>query len=897
MRAASIDVNQIASLLVSTEARGILLLMALSLLTLALRRSAAATRHWLWFVGMVGLLALPVMSVLLPRWTVELPAWMSEKIAAPEQPAPGAWRVEEAAPAAVRGASPIHSQDRAAAPAQPPFEHDVSAMQVAEAGAAPQRTAALSAPLALLGVWGLGASLLLASLAASLVAVARLARRSEVFPRGRVTVLTDQMRQELGIRTPVRVLRGEPGAMPMSWGVLRPVILLPEGADRWHNGRLVSVLLHELSHVRRRDCFSQIAAELALALHWPNPLAWLAAHRLRVEREHACDDAVVAAGARPSEYALELLSLARGFTPARGSSMAAVAMARPVHLAGRVRALLEERRARRRLSTARAYGLAAVAATMAAAASAFTPFAGPLEASDRLAPAAPASFSPATDFAPSIIGVEVSRSFAPPAELPDASILGVADFSLTPEHIVPPEPQRPLIIPAAFTKLISSRPPPQAASCGMATTGWRQSSVNSDDDTHRLRWSRPGCDVDVRLEGEVEFTADFRDIARLGPGAFLRIEEDDGRAERRLDVTPGNGGAPTYAYTVDSREQPFDVAARAWYEGMLLQVFRRAGFMAEERVAAMLRAGGVAAVLQELDALPSDYVFATYVRELFEQADVTAAQAVDLLNRAGPRVESDYYLSEILQAVATRHLGSDAVLDAFIASSRTIESDHYRSEVLTRALQRESLAPARVAAVLRSATEISSDHYLSQLLESMASRYALEPELRQVYLAAVESIESDHYRTEVLSALLARNDLEAAELAVVLRATSGVDSDHYRTEILQRVATRALPSDPIRLAYLEAAAGIGSDHYRREALGYLVARETLSPAQLQEVIRAAAGIDSDHYKSDLLIDILRRHRVEGPTREVFMQAMDSIGSSHYRGEVAQALLRSDRGGA
>lgn len=69
--------------------------------------------------------------------------------------------------------------------------------------------------------------------------------------------------------------------------------------------------MHELAHVRRRDVLVQLGAEGARALHWLDPLVWIALRELQVERERACDDAVLQAGARPSGYAAFLLSFAR----------------------------------------------------------------------------------------------------------------------------------------------------------------------------------------------------------------------------------------------------------------------------------------------------------------------------------------------------------------------------------------------------------------------------------------------------------------------------------------------------------------------------------------------------------------------------------------------------------
>jgi hypothetical protein len=133
--------------------------------------------------------------------------------------------------------------------------------------------------------------------------------------------------------------------MPATWGSLRPVILLPAEADGWPAERRRVVLLHELAHVKRWDCLTQMLARLACGLYWFNPLAWVAAHRMRVERERACDDLVLNGGFKASDYASHLVEIARSFR--RMPQMAAIAMARSTSLAGRVAAIIDDTRKRR----------------------------------------------------------------------------------------------------------------------------------------------------------------------------------------------------------------------------------------------------------------------------------------------------------------------------------------------------------------------------------------------------------------------------------------------------------------------------------------------------------------------------------------------------------------------
>ena len=69
--------------------------------------------------------------------------------------------------------------------------------------------------------------------------------------------------------------------MPLVWGIVRPVIVLPVASRPWSAARLRTVLLHELIHVQRRDLLAQVMAQAACCLYWFHPLAWIAAREQR----------------------------------------------------------------------------------------------------------------------------------------------------------------------------------------------------------------------------------------------------------------------------------------------------------------------------------------------------------------------------------------------------------------------------------------------------------------------------------------------------------------------------------------------------------------------------------------------------------------------------------------
>ncbi len=195
----------------------------------------------------------------------------------------------------------------------------------------------------LAAVWLAGTVLILGRLVVGIVAVQWMARRTHKVTAAAWLPLARRIAAELGLSR-VTFRRSEQPAMPMAWGIFRPSVLMPAEADSWPEDRLRIVLLHELAHVRRADCLIHILAQTACALHWMNPLAWVAARRLRTERERACDDLVLASGTPGPEYAQQLLEIARAMGSARFPetiAAASLAMARRSQLEGRLMSILD----------------------------------------------------------------------------------------------------------------------------------------------------------------------------------------------------------------------------------------------------------------------------------------------------------------------------------------------------------------------------------------------------------------------------------------------------------------------------------------------------------------------------------------------------------------------------
>lgn len=322
------------SFLVEFLAKSALILGAAALVARAWQSASAAQRHLVWCTALVTVLLLPLTRLHAPRWTVPL---QRVTVELPRQPQR----------------------------ALPPIESNASLPSDAAVVPAKPRGRWLDWKLAMVLGWSVGAGALLAL---RLLGSAKLVwMRTTTLPLAdaRAEGMAAAIFRELGIRRTVQLRVSRTSGVPLTWGTLRPVLLLPAEARAWDDTRLATALRHEAGHIARGDYFTRSLASLACIFYWPSPLVWLAARQLRAAQEEATDDLVLRGGTAPDEYAAQLFDVARTLAAQHRLARYAVPMASPSTLERRMLAIVDERRDRRPL-TLRAVtgGVLAVALTL-----------------------------------------------------------------------------------------------------------------------------------------------------------------------------------------------------------------------------------------------------------------------------------------------------------------------------------------------------------------------------------------------------------------------------------------------------------------------------------------------------------------------------------------------------
>jgi beta-lactamase regulating signal transducer with metallopeptidase domain len=294
-----------------------LLLKSLAVLALAggitvcWRKASAASRHLLWTLALATLLVLPFTKLAAPRWIIGLPVKTVQIVLPPV-----------AGPAAV---IPVTSRATAVPVSVPTHARSLLSWQTL-----------------LMLAWMAGVVAVLSYRVAGSWRLRQLRLQSKSMTDEQLLLLL----ADCGLENRVELRRSSECRVPLVWGLWRPIVVLPDAALAWPQARLAATVRHEFGHIRRRDCLTLLLAQVVCALYWLNPLVWLAARRLRMAQEQACDDLVLRSGASAADYAEWLVQTVRSLNGQRLIGRHALAMAQPSTLAARVSAIVDDQRNR-----------------------------------------------------------------------------------------------------------------------------------------------------------------------------------------------------------------------------------------------------------------------------------------------------------------------------------------------------------------------------------------------------------------------------------------------------------------------------------------------------------------------------------------------------------------------
>ncbi len=725
--------------------RGAIVILVAALISTLLRHRSAALRHHVWATAVVVQLAILVFIPVLP--TIHLPLIPT-------------LRVQEDAPLEARGTTEFGLVT------QPPA--NLGAVKTAET---PSEAAAVqSGPVKksrtlseyLLLVWIAGGAIILGRFLIGTLLMTRIALKGERVEDGEWLVLAQRTARELGITRPITMIWGDQVAVPITWGVLYPMILLPKNAQEWTHERRRFVLVHEMAHVKRFDAFTQLLAQLTTALFWFSPFVWIAEWRMRIEREHACDDTVIQHGTEPTRYADELLQMVRTLVRRRTPqpAFAALAMARKSEFEGRMLAILDPERPRR------------------------------------------------------VTGITSGVAFAMLSVLIAAPLAAVNPFAF-----------RVITSPKAATPLVAAPPTSNLGDCEVNSNS-DQTSADTHDDAVQVRIKRGVRCAFVDVSGPVRLSPDDRRILGVETGGMVRVRETTPERATQLIIERPSVGSVKRSFTINGRTPDDDGSnEREWLARVLPELLAEGAIRPQERVLNMLKSHGLAGTLREISAISSPASRFAHFRELVEIGDWSPAE-IDRIRAAGNAAlgSAPKELAAFNRAFPIR-VSSESVaapqsdvelLDKILAG---ITSSYDLSNAMlsqVRTANREALL-----VFARHAARMTSDYDLRTFLVAAGPHYfGKDRTLADTWFKSASNIGSSYERRVVLLWAIPhiKKDGPSGTLAV-LNATRSMTSGYDKAIVLAEIAKEKLINTPeLRTAFLAEVNTLPAGSDRRTVL-------------------------------------------------------------------------------
>ncbi len=210
------------------------------------------------------------------------------------------------------------ANDHVAAPSMALVGDHISAPSMTLASSSRQTSSAISrfadqsrAWLALfVAIWAMGVALLSVRLAGGWFVANRLTRRGVSPVTEEIAMLADRLMARLSLTRAIRLLESSIVRVPTVIGWIAPVVLVPASAlSGLSSSQLEALLAHELAHIRRHDYLVNVLQSAVETLLFYHPAVWWISHRVRIEREHCCDDAAIDVCGDRAGYAAALATL------------------------------------------------------------------------------------------------------------------------------------------------------------------------------------------------------------------------------------------------------------------------------------------------------------------------------------------------------------------------------------------------------------------------------------------------------------------------------------------------------------------------------------------------------------------------------------------------------------
>lgn len=328
---------------------------------------------------------------------------------------------------------------------------------------------------------------------------------------------------------------------------------------------------------------------------------------------------------------------------------------------------------------------------------------------------------------------------------------------------------------------------------------------------------------DIVYKGKFVIAEDDKDIISISPNGYLKISKTSFGNRRSLEILSDNEGNITKNYYEGKNKFNFDPAGKKWFEEILLEVVRKTGIGAEERVSRLYKKNGIDAFINELEGV-SEYSFSSSTIVMFIYYEKFQIHGVNVRN---------LYLKILLD----NHQLKKEELVPIIRVVENVGSNSTKGTLLRRIIENYQLDEYLMEKVLEACATLDYNTERGNTLRAFQKKYKINRDNYKEYFDVIKGISINSEKGNVLKPLLKSQTLDAKVFEELLETVEEFSSNSEKAAVLRK-AVKYLPDDTkVNYAFKSAINSLSSSyHLLKDELLMMLAAEIKTTFKNNEAI-------------------------------------------------------------
>lgn len=419
-------------------------------------------------------------------------------------------------------------------------------------------------------------------------------------------------------------------------------------------------------------------------------------------------------------------------------------------------------------------------------------------------------------------------------------------------------------------------------------SGFDVDSYTHSNGRSRIINSQNGLREEILWRGEVSVDDTESRITQLEPDGYWEYSSSGVEPDRSIRFKPKSNGSLEIDYRVDGKQKAFTDDDQAWFNTVLVHFFRRTGINAEQRVARLLRRGGIDAVVNELPHIKPDSGFRRYITTLIDSESLNDGQFTRMVE-ATSTVSSDSELSKIIKYIVDHEIVSGDRWDTLLHSALTISSDSQMSSILLRLSEKNKhFHEKQWEKFLLAANSISSDSNARGLLENICCDTNILTEKPYGFFKLASGISSDSHTAKLLKKVVENSNILASEPEPFFHVANTISSDSELSRLLGNKTLLQQLNRPGWELFFTATETISSDSAMSRLFIEAIEHGKLSTDNWTSLLKLTdREISSSSAKGKVLKQINKNLPDESGLQNLYKQVVNNISSKSVREQLSQ----------